>query len=288
MAGGIVMALAAMFAASAFGAHRWTQETQRLRGRIEANRSPVEPQRIDFRELDGLPIPVQRYFRRVLKEGGPMVSGVRVRHRGTFDTGTTEARWKPFTSEQCVVTRRPGFDWDGRIGVMPGLSVRVHDTYVAGEGVLHAALLGLFTVADLRGSHEVAEGELMRFFADAVWYPTALLPSQGVRWEAVDAHSARGTLVDGEIVLTMLFRFGQEGLIESVSADARNRSVGDRFVPTPWLGRFRNYALRSDMRIPLEGEVAWLLPEGAKPYWRGRITEIRYEFAEGLPPSRGH
>lgn len=26
-------------------------------------------------------------------------------------------------------------------------------------------------------------------------------------------------------------------------------------------------------------EVAWLLPEGIKPYWRGRITEIEYEFA---------
>jgi hypothetical protein len=33
------------------------------------------------------------------------------------------------------------------------------------------------------------------------------------------------------------------------------------------------------MRVPLDGEVAWLLPEGAKPYWRGHITEISYEAA---------
>jgi hypothetical protein len=33
------------------------------------------------------------------------------------------------------------------------------------------------------------------------------------------------------------------------------------------------------MQIPLEGEVAWLLPEGPKPYWRGRITDIAYELA---------
>jgi hypothetical protein len=31
------------------------------------------------------------------------------------------------------------------------------------------------------------------------------------------------------------------------------------------------------MLIPLEGEVAWLLPEGAKPYWRGVIARIEYE-----------
>lgn len=61
--------------------------------------------------------------------------------------------------------------------MLPGLPARVHDAYVAGEGILHASLLGLFTVADLRGTDYIAEGELMRFFAEAAWYPTALLPS---------------------------------------------------------------------------------------------------------------
>lgn len=35
--------------------------------------------------------------------------------------------------------------------MMPGLKVRVHDAYVAGEGILHAAILGLFTVVELGG-----------------------------------------------------------------------------------------------------------------------------------------
>jgi hypothetical protein len=34
------------------------------------------------------------------------------------------------------------------------------------------------------------------------------------------------------------------------------------------------------MRVPLEAEVAWILPDGPKPYWRGRIVEIVYEMAE--------
>jgi hypothetical protein len=33
------------------------------------------------------------------------------------------------------------------------------------------------------------------------------------------------------------------------------------------------------MLVPLDGEVAWLPPEGAKPYWRGYITEIVHEAA---------
>jgi hypothetical protein len=263
-----------------YGALRWGAGTRELRARLEDARIPVKPETVDFRELEGLPAPVQRYFRTVLKEGQPMVKGVRVQHRGTFNMGETSEQWKPFTSDQRVITRRPGFDWDARVAMMPGLTVRVHDAYVAGEGIVHAALLGLFSVVDLGGTREVAEGELMRFFAEAAWYPTALLPSQGVRWDEVDSRSARATLVDGPVAVTMRFSFDEDGTIETVRADARGRAVGDRFIPTPWQGRFWNYEQRGGMLVPLDGEVAWLLPEGARPYWRGRIAEIAYELVQ--------
>jgi hypothetical protein len=276
------LALIAVFLLGAwlYGAHRWNSETQELRARLGSAREPVRPQTVDFRELEDLPAPVRRYFRAVLTEGRPMVAGARVRHEGTFNMGEgTENNWKPFTSDQVVVARRPGFDWNGRVAMMPGLPVRVHDAYVAGEGILHASLLGLVSVVDMRGRGEVAEGELMRFFAEAAWYPTALLPSQGVRWEAVDDRSARATLEEGDISLTMIFTFDERGLIETVRAEERGRAVGDKIVPTPWRGRFWNYEERGGMLVPLDGEVAWLPPEGEKPYWRGNITEIAYQFA---------
>jgi hypothetical protein len=208
-----------------------------------------------------------------------MVSAVDVRHTGTFNTGESDDRWKPFTSDQCVVTRRPGFDWNAQVAMMPGLPVRVHDSYVAGEGVLRASLLGLFTVSDMRGTRDVAEGELMRFFAEAAWYPTALLPSQGVRWEAADDRSAFATLREGDHAIRMLFKFDVRGRIDTVRAEVRGRAVGDEIVPTPWRGRFWNYQERGGLIVPLDAEVAWLPPEGEKPYWRGHITEISYELA---------
>lgn len=277
----IVVALVAVLLVGTwiYGAHRWNSETQKLRARLDAARVPVRPQTVNFRELEGQPAPVQRYFRVVLEGGQPMVAGVRVRHEGTFNMSETKEQWKPFTSDQQVVTQRPGFDWNGRVAMMPVLPVWVHDAYVAGEGTLHASLLGLFSVVDMRGTSDVAEGELMRFFAEAAWYPTALLPSQGVRWEAVDDHSAYATLEDGDISITMLVTFNEEGLIDTVRAEARGRAVGGEVLPTPWQGRFWNYRERGGMQVPLHGEVAWLLPEGENPYWRGHITEISYQFA---------
>jgi hypothetical protein len=153
-------------------------ETQELRARLDTARAPVRLQAVDFRELEGLPDPVRRYFRMVLEEGQPMVAGARVRHTGIFNMGETSDRWKSFASDQKVVAQRPGFDWNGGVSMLPGLPVRVHDAYVAGEGILHASVLGLFTVVDMSGTREVDEGELMRFLAEAAWYPTALCPAR--------------------------------------------------------------------------------------------------------------
>lgn len=277
----ILVSLAAVAAAAtAYGSVRWTAGTHELRARLEAARLPMKPPLVDFRELEGLPAPVQRYFRNALAEGRPVVTGVRLRHRGSINLGETTDRWKPFTSDQRVVIRRPGFDWNARIGVMPGIAVRVHDAYTAGEGLLQAAWLGLFPFVDLRGTREMAEGQLMRFLAEAAWYPTALLPSQGVRWQSLDVHSASAAVTDGSVTVTMRFRFNGEGRIETVRAEARARTVGKQIIPTPWCGRVWNYQERAGMQVPLDAEVSWLLPEGEKPYWRGRITEIGYEFAQ--------
>lgn len=277
----VILGLAVIIAAAiAYGTRRWESATKTMHATLEAARLSIKPTRYDLNELHGLPAPVQRYFRAVLTDGQPVVLAVTIEHTGTFNMSETGEQWRPFTSIQRVITKRQGFVWDGRIKMMPGLTAYVHDAYIAGEGILHASLFGLISLANLRGTPEMACGELMRFFAEAAWYPTALLPSQGVHWEAVNDSSAKATLTDGETTVTLLFRFNEEGLIKSVRAEARGRNVAGEMVPTPWEGRWWNYELRDGMRVPIEGEVAWILPEGPKPYWRGRITRIDYEFAQ--------
>ena len=268
----------------AFGAWRWSAATRALIERLEAARRTVLPSHFDAaRELDGLPPPVQRFFRAALADGAPLVAALDLEHRGTFNLAAEGPdRWIPFTSTQRVITRRPGFVWDARMAMSPGLTVRVHDAYVAGEGILHPAVLGLFSLTDLRGvSPEpggVAHGELMRYVAEAAWYPTALLPSQGARWTAVDEYSAQVELADGAVVISLRLHFEPgSGLIDSVRAEARGRTVGQGVVMTPWEGRWWNYAEHGGMKVPMSGEVAWLTPDGRRTYWRGTVTALAYE-----------
>ena len=273
----VIVGLGALAVLSWQGERRWAAATQALRVQLDATQQPAAVTRYDpARELPGLPAPVQRYFRAALTEGQPLVAAVELAHHGRFNVGESTDQWKPFVSTQRAATQRPGFVWDGAVMMLPGLPVRVHDAYVAGEGRLHPAVLGWWSLAKLRDRDEVARGELMRYLAEAAWYPTALLPSQGVRWEAVDDRAARATLQDGALAVTLTFRFGADDLIASVRAEERGRTVGGRSVPTPWEGRWSQPERRDGMVVPRVGEVAWLLPEGARPYWRGQLARLDY------------
>ncbi|MFN3844232.1 MAG: DUF6920 family protein [Paracoccaceae bacterium] len=265
----------------AIGAWRWKEATRELVARLDAAAEIANGAvRYDAREIADLPAPVRRYFERVLTDGQPMIRSVDIGLEGTFNMSLEAPQWKPFTSTQHVVANRPGFIWNGRIAMFPGVPVRVHDAYVAGTGVLKPALFGLFSLGTVQGEGDIARGELMRWLAESVWYPTVLLPGQGVTWQSVDDASAQATLTEGPITLTMLFRFGEDGLVSGIRVEARGGLVGGETVMMPWEGRFRDYRLQDEMMVPFHGEVAWITPQGERPYFQGTLTQIVHGFAQ--------
>jgi hypothetical protein len=274
----LILSLAVVSGVMVYGQRRWEINTRALRERMTAAREPVGSATVKIGNLAETPEPVRRYLETALAERQRVVTRVHLEHHGEFNIGQTRDKWKPFTSDQLVVIKPPGFDWNARVSMIPGATVRIHDAYVGGKGILLAALHGLLPLVRLQGGGELAQGELMRFLAEAAWYPTALVPSHRLRWSAVDSRSARATLQHDSVSADLLFKFGDDGLIESVSTDARGRMVRGAFEPTPWQGQFWNYVERDGMQIPLDGEVAWMLPEGPRPYWRGHLREIKYDY----------
>ena len=152
----VILGLTAIFTvALIYGSRRWESATKEMHAKLEGARRPIGRKTYSPDDLIGLPAPVQKYFRAVLKEGQPIVSAGQVNHSGTFNMSDTGEKWKRFTSTQRVIAQRPGFDWEARIEMMPGLTGRVHDAYIAGEGIPHATLFGLVSLANLRGTPEI-------------------------------------------------------------------------------------------------------------------------------------
>lgn len=265
-----------------WGNSRWSWDTHRRMEGLEASTQPIKarPERYNDAELATLPPVVQRYFAKVLNLNQPIVRRLYLEQTGRFNRSFIDEQWEPFTARQRVSTNRPGFVWDASITMSPGITVRVVDAYVAGVGSVQASAFGLFDFGSngSESTHDIARGELIRFFAEGVWYPTALLPSQGVRWTPVNDQTAQATLTDGPLTVMLQFTFNAQDLVERIRSTERSALVDGVMLPTPWEVRLSDYQMQSGMLVPHEAEVAWLHTTGRMPYWRGKVEKFDYEL----------
>ncbi|MDY6764586.1 MAG: DUF6544 family protein [Halobacteria archaeon] len=233
----------------------------------------AEPDRVFTKDdLNGLPDPVREYLSSVLTEGRPYVRTVCLKQSGELRLG--DENWKPFTATQHFTVDPPGFIWDAKIKVAPLVPVRVLDMYKNGEGSLQGKLLSLFTVAKAKPSPGMSSGELIRYLGERIWFPTSLLPSEGVEWEPIDDSSARATLEHKGTTASAVFHFNDRNEVERVVSEGRYRQEEDGFEP--WTGYFRDYEERNGMLVPLDAEAEWNMPDGDLPYWRGSVEEIEH------------
>jgi hypothetical protein len=233
--------------------------------------------------LDSLPAPAARYFSRVLTDGQPTIATARFEQAGDFRVGQT---WHPFSATQRFTVEPAGFVWDARIMMSAALPVLVRDAYVDGSGSMRGEILGVYPLVNQSNRPELDSGALQRFLAEAVWFPTALLPRRNLRWDPIDDHRARVTLTDRRTTVSLEFRFNDDGDVTEIFAPDRYAEDNGRYVPKPWIVRCSEYATHAGMRIPMRCEVAWVEAAGPEPYWRGRITDARY--SGGVAESDGN
>lgn len=265
--------------ALAIGRSVWNRESVRAVAELPAgaagDRHPAEPP-FSPAALDPLPEPVARYFALVLPENQPHIHSARIRWSGEFQM-RPGGGWAPFVAVQHFTSRPPGFVWDAEIRMVPLISVHVRDGYRAGTGTMQARLGRVIPVVNEGGTPEMAESALARWLGEAAWFPTALLPSNGVRWEAVDDSTARATVVDGPASASAEFHFAPTGEITRMAA-LRYRDVDGVAVLTPFEGHYGDYIRHAGVLVPGTAEVAWLLPDERFPYWRGRPERVEYEL----------
>lgn len=269
VAGTVFAAAAALLVANA----RWTRASRQAVSRLSQASGEGLATRYSPDELAGLPEPVVRYFRFALTPGQRLIHRARVRQRGEF--AMKPGAWRRLRAIQTLWASPPGFVWDASIAMAPGVRVRVRDGYFGGSAAMKASLGGLITLVDQADTPGLAEGALLRYLAEAPLAPTALLPSAGVQWTAVDDTTARATLTDAGITVSMDAHFGPSGEITRVTAE-RYRDVDGVGVPTPFEGVWSAYRRAGGMMIPSAGEARWLLPEGPYAFWRARITAVEF------------
>lgn len=220
---------------------------------------------------DDLPAPVRRYFRRTLERNQPYMQQVRLKQRGTIRLAPDQP-WKPFTAEQYFTTNPPGFIWVADLRFLPGVWVKARDKYMQRRGNMLIKLLSTITIANAKGE-KIDPSALIRYMAEMMWFPTAMLNQRYIRWEAVDDRTARAIARDYEVSLT--FHFDENDDIIKVVSEDRYLNTNDP-QPTRWIGHCKRYQTVNGMRLPVEVEVGWEPESGYYGWWRGKVTAIEY------------
>ena len=221
--------------------------------------------------LDDLPPPVARYLRMAIRAAKP-IQEVRMRQTGTLRTDTETERWMAFEAEHLVVPPATGFLWNARVTVAPLLHVRVRDALIDGEGAGQVSVLSALTVSAARGGLEMNSGSLHRYLAEAVWYPTALLPGERLQWTAIDASTALATLTSNGTSVSLEFRFAETGEVSGIYTPARWGTFAGGYEQVPWEGHFTDYRERDGMLVPTYGEVGWYVGGEWRVVWKGEVA----------------
>jgi hypothetical protein len=233
---------------------------------------------VDFDSFSELPSPVTDYFRHVLTDGQKLIRTAKMHQSGVLRTSTATERWSSFTASQLVVPPATGFVWNAKVGMPLAAHVRVLDSYIAGVGSGRVSLLSAFAVASEAGAPELNSGALHRYLAEAVWFPTALLPQSGVVWSPMNDYSAMATLTDRGTTVSLEFRFNEVGEVTGIYSPGRFGSFDGGYKRVPWEGHFRDYQVHAGMRVPLYGEVGWYNDGTLQLVWKGNVIDAQYEL----------
>ena len=169
----------------------------------------------------------------------------------------------------------------GRVAYMKilGMPVAARDLYRDGYGEMNVKLFNLIKVA-FDNSKEVAQSALITTFCEFMLIPGYLL-LDNLKWEQIDEHSVRGTLVDNGIEVSGIFYFNEEGLFTHFETLDRFFTVDKNvYKKVKFSVVVESYQIQDNLKIAEKVKVMWHLPEGDFTYYKGTIGGIKFNLFE--------
>ena len=240
-------------------------------GRIEILQRSLEQARMASDERTDLPPQVPALARRLGVPAGGEGRIVRLTQNGEMwlKPGTKPVS---FTAQQTIVVAEVGFLWRARMPIMPGLSMHVVDYVIGDKAGLEGRLFAAIPVIHMTDTDTTFRGEAMRYLAELMWNPDALLLNRQLQWRVVDPGTLAVATGDGARQCEVRLSLDEAGDIIGMEADDRPRQDGHTVTLCRWFGRGGDYRTIGGRRIPTQAEAGWLLDGVEFIYWRGRIV----------------
>jgi hypothetical protein len=250
--------------------------------RLIAKRAEL-PACFDPAMLAGLPEPAQRYFRFMILPGAAIGTAVEIWMGGQLSLGKKDdPRYQAMRAHQLLVPPH-GLVWrleagDGLMRVVGSDGMNSEDSWT------RFWLMGLVPVVRAGGNADHLRASFGRVVAEAAfWAPAALLPQNGVTWEAADANTARATMSHRGMIQSVDIRVDGGGrprwaMIQRWS----NANPDRRFQLQPFGGHLSNFREVEGYRLPFRVEGGNFFGTGDYfPFYQAEVQAIRVQVNAG-------
>ncbi len=229
--------------------------------------------RFDYAMVRDLPEPAQRFFHFAIAEGTPLLRVAEIDMGGHFSLGTKDnPNYQPMEAHQILASPF-GFVWRLHLpGIMP-ISGSDSGTWT------RFRILGFIPVARMGGDMDHTKAAFGRYAAESVfWTPAAVLPSQYVKWQAMNKNTARVTVTNGEISQEIDVQVNEIGRPVAVSFMRwSNANKEKTFRLQPFGGKLSDFREVQGYKVPFKVEAANMFSTNDEfVFFKAEVKEIRY------------
>ncbi len=234
-----------------------------------------EHKKMNHAVVASLPQPVQRYLEMCIREGTEQIRFATLQQEGEW-RALSNPEWGRIRARAHYSGTMPGLVWHANIRNSFWNRTDAQLLYDAGQGSGFVKYLGMITLFDPSGP-EVATALLSRILMEAVWFPTSLIPSGMMRWEAVDEHSAKATVQERGRSISAMFYFNANNEVERIVTRDKYRDAETAYEREQCTMYCSDYKEFQGIRIPTTVRIEWNLDDEDFEYARLHITDAIFE-----------
>jgi hypothetical protein len=213
---------------------------------------------------EGLPAPVERFYKAVYGDGIPVIETVVVKGR---------AKISPFGVKlpaRFIFVHNAGKDYRHYIeATWFGLPImKVNEGYLDGKSFFESPM------GDIYDDASTNQGANLAVWAEATWFPSIWLTDERVRWEPVDEKTALLFVPFEDQEENFVVRFNPEtGLIDTMEA-MRYRDSGEQAKKILWITKNLAGEIIEGTKLSAVGSATWM--DQGKPWAMFTLEEVKY------------